>query len=763
MAIITWQNVPIPQFSGVQQGFANAAQFLNQATHSGLAALNLIQRHMQDQADRAILDRMLAIQDPQEYALQMQQGAILGPERGRASLDTFLAAARHQDTLQARADTRYKSERARMLDTDRDRISEAVNAALTAGILGDPGQGALQLMAAQGHLDNTLDVYRLLAQMGLQQDANAARLQSARIRSGPANARLEREILIEDLAGRLFDYRHDTELFEDEIAKLPSPLRAAVRERVWELDKIESGAQRRREEDLQRFLGNSNAIQSGPRIPPRTNPNGGFTRFGAYNRVVSDGKIPQADGSIVDVTPENVFGKSLEELSGSEVESLWRRQIEATKSAHPRWRAQMGLPEGQGTSAMGMYQLTRTAVLGDGKNKGLAQQIWGDEWRNIRLMAPENQERMARRLFEQNRGKDLKRIWAALPDAYRDPEFTKNLTWEDVRLVIASLESGYRPEAFEREVEIVRNRLENARMSSNSLALYQARQNQDMTRPNVVTEILKTPGVDKDFKRGEIHDIISKYVEENPGLTDAEAGAIFLQTYGKLDPREGIGERILKKLTGQDRVNAIVKQMQATAKAEFELQRETEKYLDKLNEAENNYRLAYEDVYGPQGALAGIQRNPNDQTAARRYQRALARLERYSQELENLVLNTPLEALSQKDNKTEDNKDGLLTNKLTSGGSSRGSESSYQWFQPGNFASDLGRAVALGSTGIGVGLDRGARALVNAGIGILNIPGMLLNPWIEYLTGWNPGLIPYIPWANPEISFDEALELLNRR
>jgi len=136
MAIITWQNVPIPQFLGVQQGIANAAQFLNQATHSGLGALNLIQRHMQDQADRAILDRMLAVQDPQEYALQMQQGAILGPEKGRASLDTLLAAARHLDTLQARADVRYKSERARMLDTDRDRISEAVNAALTAGILG---------------------------------------------------------------------------------------------------------------------------------------------------------------------------------------------------------------------------------------------------------------------------------------------------------------------------------------------------------------------------------------------------------------------------------------------------------------------------------------------------------------------------------------------------------------------------------------------------------------------------------------------------
>lgn len=755
MAIITWQNVPIPQFLGVQQGIANASQFLNQATRSGLGAVGLIQRHMQDQADRAILDRMLAVQDPQEYARQMEQGAILGPERGRASLDTLLAAARHQDTLQARADTLYKSNRARMLDADRDRISEAANAALTAAILGDPRQGALGLMDARGHIDNTQDIYKLLFQGALQQDANATRQEAARLRYGTDAAKFEQRRFIEGWAGRLFDIRHDTELFEDELAKLPPELRGAVRERVWELDRIESGAQRRREDDIQRFLGNNNAIQGSPHLPPRTNPNGGFTRFGAYNRVVSDGKIPQTDGSIVDVTPENVFGRSLEELPGSDVESLWRLQIEATKSAHPEWRAQMGLPEGQGTSAMGMYQLTRRAVFGDGKNKGLAQQIWGDDWRNIRLMARENQERMARRLFEQNRGKDLKRIWAALPEIYRDPEFTKDLTWDEMRTVIASLESGYRPEAFEREVEIVRNRLENARMSPIGLALQQARQNWDMPPSDVVTEIVKTPGMN--LERKEVNDIISKFLEENRELSPAEAGAIFLNTY--LDPREGIIKQAFRALTGQDRINAIVKQMQTTAKAEIQEQREIQKYLKNIEDAEKNYQLAYEEVYGPRGALAGFRRDLNNPTAAKRFHRALAKLERHSQELEDLVLNAPLEALSQRVEEKEDKEDDLRT----SGDSSRSPESSYQWFQPGGLGSDLGRAVALGSTGAAVGLDRGARALANAGISILNLPGMILNPWIEYITGWNPGLIPYISGANPEINFDEVLERLNRR
>src|SRR5690606_14660545 len=143
---------------------------LNQATNSGLRAINLIQKHMEDQANRAILDRMLAIQDPQEYARQMEQGATLRPERGRASLDTLLAAAKYQDTLQARADALYKSNRTRRIDEDRDRMSVAANAALTAALLGVPRQGALELMGARGHIDNSRDIYRLLFQGVLQPD-----------------------------------------------------------------------------------------------------------------------------------------------------------------------------------------------------------------------------------------------------------------------------------------------------------------------------------------------------------------------------------------------------------------------------------------------------------------------------------------------------------------------------------------------------------------------------------------------------------------
>src|SRR5690606_10712018 len=283
-------------------------------------------------------------------------------------------------------------------------------------------------------IDNTLDIYKLLFQGALQQDANAARLQSARIRSGPANARFELEMLVKEHAGKIFNLIEDPDLFEDEIAKLPYPLQGPVREEALRMYKNWVELQNTQEVFNQRYLNNlfggqtmegdsadrdSNAIQNSIRIPPRLNPNGGFTYYGAANRLVGDGKIPQADGSVVDITPE----RPLDELIGREIRDLQLQSIRVTKSAHPEWKARMGLSEGQGTSAMGLYQITYGAMFGNGKN-GLVHRIWGDDWENVYLMAPENQEKMAKLLFEQYRGKDLTKAWVALPPVFQNPEFT---------------------------------------------------------------------------------------------------------------------------------------------------------------------------------------------------------------------------------------------------------------------------------------------------------------------------------------------------
>src|SRR5690606_22868166 len=128
---------------------------------------------------------------------------------------------------------------------------------------------------------------------------------------------------------------------------------------------------------------------------------------------------------------------------------------------------------------------------------------------------------------------------------------------------------------------------------------------------------------------------------------------------------------------------SIVKQMQATGKAEIKEQQEIKKYLNNIENAEKNYWLAYEDVYGPQGALAGIQRNPNDRAAARRYQRALARLEQYSQELENLVSNLPFKKRPQEVER-EVEEDDLLVRAIREGERSR-----IRGGTPGGFANPI--------------------------------------------------------------------------
>src|SRR5690606_17775565 len=127
-------------------------------------------------------------------------------------------------------------------------------------------------------------------------------------------------------------------------------------------------------------------------------------------------------------------------------------------------------------------------------------------------------------------------------------------------------------------------------------------------------------------------------------LTPAQAGAIFLHTYGELDPNA---------LFQKDRVNRIIKQMQTTGKAELEEQRQIKEYLKKIEDTEKKYKLAYRKAYGPRGAVKGLQRNRNSREAAIYAQRALAEVERYSQELEYLIFDAPLAALSQKVKKKE--------------------------------------------------------------------------------------------------------------
>jgi len=86
-----------------------------------------------------------------------------------------------------------------------------------------------------------------------------------------------------------------------------------------------------------------------------------------------------------------------------------------------------------GTGAVGTYQFTH------GTLKEMAPKVFGANWRDIPFTA-DNQEKLAKALYEERKGGDLKKTWAGLPS--NRPGQYANVPWEQVRDKIIQVESG---------------------------------------------------------------------------------------------------------------------------------------------------------------------------------------------------------------------------------------------------------------------------------------------------------------------------------
>lgn len=110
MAVLTWKNLPLP---GVSTSMRDVDQFINRAFEQALGGVNQIQQYNQENADRAILQRALAIQDPEEYARALAEGQITGPDRANASMDMlrFVDSRRSDLKKEEQQDFQYGRER----------------------------------------------------------------------------------------------------------------------------------------------------------------------------------------------------------------------------------------------------------------------------------------------------------------------------------------------------------------------------------------------------------------------------------------------------------------------------------------------------------------------------------------------------------------------------------------------------------------------------------------------------------------------------
>jgi len=118
--------------------------------------------------------------------------------------------------------------------------------------------------------------------------------------------------------------------------------------------------------------------------------------------------------------------KPLSTMPIGEVQRFQRQLIDKT-------RGKVGAGPDKGTGAVGTYQFTY------GTLKDYAPKVLGPNWRNTPF-TPDVQEQLAKALYEDVRGGDLKKTWAGLPS--NRPGQYANVPWEQVRDKIIQVESA---------------------------------------------------------------------------------------------------------------------------------------------------------------------------------------------------------------------------------------------------------------------------------------------------------------------------------
>jgi hypothetical protein len=156
--------------------------------------------------------------------------------------------------------------------------------------------------------------------------------------------------------------------------------------------------------------------------------------IGGYTAPGVGGSRGVAGGGTEDV----VFGfgkfgspsKPLSTLSIGEVQDFQRNTL------IPNTRGKVGAGPGKGTGAVGTYQITY------GTLQDYAPKVLGANWRDKPFTA-DVQERIAKAIYNDVKGGDLKDTWAGLPS--NRPGQYKNVPWEQVRDQIIQVESAGGP------------------------------------------------------------------------------------------------------------------------------------------------------------------------------------------------------------------------------------------------------------------------------------------------------------------------------
>lgn len=425
MAQITWRNVDAPNFSGVGDSIRTFGSMIGNAT-SGLSdALGNFQNAAKQEAGNAVMMNAMQYQDPTEYRNALASGALF------QGVDPSLVSQRTLQNLDERAGT--------LLNQQGQQGTNDYNA-YNFGRLKDINSA----------LDNASPAIRLLSeayQSGDQNRINTALGQTREALSTlPADKQLEMLDRLQGQGG------------------------AAINQAS---NRFDLGVAQRNDADSQAAMGVMAQITRGAE-----NPNDARLLAEAYSKNLSPVAQARLQGLLANAYP-GVYGNGVGATSapgtagtrqGSPYDVTYQFAGTSTPitqmSIGDVIKHQDGMKSNQGASPVGAFQINQATL------KDFAPKVLGSDWQSQPLSA-ENQDKIGKAIFESRKNGNLKDTWAALPNS--TPGAYKDMTWEEIKPVIAQAEVGADPLAM------VQNNQGNQAVSTLAQGMIGTRSMQDNT------------------------------------------------------------------------------------------------------------------------------------------------------------------------------------------------------------------------------------------------------------------------------------------
>lgn len=480
-APLTWRNVDAPDFRGSMVGLGIAGQSINNAFNGINAGLDKFQDWRKDQAESAVLNNSMGFTDPQQLREAIARGEVFN------GVDRSLLGRQALGALDGRAGV-LLNQAAAQQDLNTKQQLDPLNI-----------QNAKRELAF-----NTANDPTRLAQGRATLDSTIAGTESTR--AGTAST-----IQQTGQRGTEFGWR-TSDRADDEAAK---PVLARFQ------DGTMNDSDARAFFQTPQFAGLSAGAQAkirayaGATYPGLFGPPGSGAAGGGAP--AAGGAPGTRSGSIADVTYG--FTPTPQPISSMPIGAV----IDYQKTQ---------LLPSQGASPVGAFQINH-GTLAD-----YAPKVLGADWKNQPLTL-ENQDKIARAIFEDRKSGNLSQTWASLPD--KGAGGYANVPWEQIRGQIAQRETGGDLGAADRLRSEVTGVNARANQATGQVA---ARVSQDVAG-TVVPKYAETmadtkstigdataklrAGVFKDLPEGRIINELNKIIQMGGGKINAATAAAILE------------------------------------------------------------------------------------------------------------------------------------------------------------------------------------------------------------------------------------------